>query len=72
MNYPGWRRTLRRELCWLLVLKVAALGLLWWLCFSAAHRTPVDGEAQSQRLALTRAPLLALPPAPSSGENRRD
>ena len=72
MNYPGWRRTLRRELSWLLALKVAALALLWWLCFSPAHRTAVDGQTESRRLALTRAPLLALPPAAASGENRRD
>jgi hypothetical protein len=28
-----WRGQLRRELTWVLVLKVAALALLWWLFF---------------------------------------
>ncbi len=53
MKYPEWRRTLRCELAWLVALKVAALALLWWLFFS--HRTPVDGQAESRQLALTRA-----------------
>ncbi len=72
MNYPEWRRRLRRELSWLLALKVAALALLWWLFFSPAHRTPVDGQAESRRLALTRAAPVAPLLAPSSAENRRD
>ena len=72
MRTSEWRRTLRRELSWLLVLKAAALALLWWLFFSPAHRTPVGTEAESRRLAVTRAALVAAPPAPASGENRRD
>jgi hypothetical protein len=46
----GWRAALRRELASLLVLKVAALALLWWLFFSPEHRTPVDAAATGQRL----------------------
>jgi hypothetical protein len=57
MNYRGWRRSLQRELTWLVALKVAALALLWWLFFS--HRTPVDGQAQSRQLALTGAAVSA-------------
>jgi len=34
MNHPVWRDTLRRELTWLMALKIAALALLWWLFFS--------------------------------------
>src|SRR5437879_3670219 len=44
MNYPEWRRTLRRELSWLMALKGGALARLWWLFFS--HRTPGDGQAE--------------------------
>jgi hypothetical protein len=50
---PGnWRRTLRRHLALLLALKFAALALLWALCFSAAHRAPIDRESAAARLAL--------------------
>ena len=69
MNYPEWRRTLRRELSWLMALKVGALALLWWLFFS--HRTPVDGQAESRQLALTPAAASMAPQAPSA-ETRRD
>jgi len=70
MNYRGWRRTLRRELSWLMALKVGALALLWWLFFS--HRTPVDGQAESRQLALTSGAASMAPQAPSSAETRRD
>ena len=48
----GWRSALRRELTFLLALKIAALALLWWLFFSGAHRTPVDATAAGRRLAV--------------------
>ena len=70
MNYPEWRRTLRRELSWLMALKVGALALLWWLFFS--HRTPVDGQAESRQLALTSGAASMAPQASSSAETRRD
>ena len=70
MNYRGWRRTLRRELSWLMALKVGALALLLWLFFS--HRTPVDGQAESRQLALTSGAASMAPQAPSSAETRRD
>jgi hypothetical protein len=70
MNHPGWRRRLRRELSWLTAFKVGALALLWWLFFS--HRTPVDGQAQSRQLALTRAADIAPTQVSPGVETRRD
>jgi len=70
MNPAGWRRRLRRELSWLTALKVGALGLLWGLFFS--HRAPVDGQAESRRLALTSGAASMAPQAPSSVETRHD
>jgi hypothetical protein len=43
---------LRRDLGWLLAVKFAALGLLWLMFFSAAHRPAVDTSAARQRLAV--------------------
>jgi hypothetical protein len=51
-----YRRNLRHDLAWLLVLKFAALGLLWVLFFSAAHQPAVDASAASRQLAITAAP----------------
>ena len=34
-----------------LLVKFAALALLWVLCFSPAHRTRVDSGAVAQRVA---------------------
>jgi hypothetical protein len=45
-----WRRALGRDLTWLMVVKLAALALLWWLFFSPAHHTPVDGAAAGRQL----------------------
>jgi hypothetical protein len=45
-----WRRRLSRELAGLIVLKLAALALLWCLFFSPAHRTVVDADAAGRRL----------------------
>jgi len=70
MNYPGWRRRLRRELSWLMALKVGALALLWLLFFS--HRTPVDGQAEGRRLALTPAAVGMATQVPPGGASRRD
>jgi hypothetical protein len=46
---------LRRELAWLLGAKFAALGLLWLLFFSGAHRPAIDATAASRQLALAAA-----------------
>jgi len=70
MNHPGWRRTLRRELTWLMTLKIAALALLWWLFFSPAHRSPVDGRAASRRFAVAASTVSAPPPAYAREERR--
>ena len=48
------RHHLRRDLAWLLAVKFAALGLLWLLFFSGAHRSPVDAaerEPAARRIA---------------------
>jgi hypothetical protein len=68
MQHRGWRRTLRRELTWLLALKGAALVLLWWLFFSPPHRVPVDGAAARRQLAVAPAP--AAPAPRTSGAER--
>ena len=69
MNHPGWRRTLRRELAWLMTLKIAALALLWWLFFSPPHHSRVDGEAASRRFAVTPSAVSAPTSNPAgSGE----
>jgi hypothetical protein len=53
---PAWRPGLGRDVSVLLVLKAAALGLLWWLFFSPAHQFPVDAAAASRRLAVKTPP----------------
>ena len=63
---------LRRELAWLTTLKVAALALLWWLFFSAAHHSPVDREAASRRFAVTPSAVIAPTSTPAGRENDRD
>jgi len=45
-----WRRILRRHLTVLLVIKLAALTLLWALFFSPAHRTSVDAATAGRHL----------------------
>ena len=45
------QRALRRHLTLVLLVKFAALALLWLLCFSPAHRTRVDSGAVAQRVA---------------------
>jgi hypothetical protein len=53
-----WRRSLRRELAWILLLKFAALALLWALFFRGGDRSGHDAAALSQRL---RLPAAAQP-----------
>jgi hypothetical protein len=72
MNHPGWRRALRRELTWLMTLKVAALVLLWWLFFSPPHHSAVDGEAASRRFAVTPSAVVTPTSHPAGREHRRD
>jgi hypothetical protein len=45
-------RDLRRDVAWLLAVKFAALGLLWFIFFSPAHQPAVDASVASQRLAV--------------------
>jgi len=47
-----WHRALRRELAWILLLKFAALTLLWLLFFRGADRSGADAAALAQRLKL--------------------
>jgi len=72
MNHPPWRRTLRRELAWLMTLKVAALALLWWLFFSPPHHSPVDGRAASRRFGMMPPAVSAPTASPAGRESRRD
>ena len=48
----AWRTSLGRDVSVLLVLKAAALGLLWWLFFSPAHQVAVDASATRRQLAV--------------------
>ena len=48
----SWRGVLRRELSLLMLGKIAALILLWWLFFSPTHRAPVDAASTGRKLAL--------------------
>ena len=45
-----WRSALRRHLAVLLLMKIAALTLLWALFFSPGHRTAPDAAAMSRHL----------------------
>ena len=55
----GWRAALRRDVSLLLLFKALALGLLWWLFFSPAHRTAVDPASTGRHLALEAPPPRA-------------
>jgi len=59
MAPADWRRTMGRELGWLLAVKFAALVFLWLLFFSPGHRQPVDANATSRRLSIT--PVISAP-----------
>jgi hypothetical protein len=71
-QFAAWRSVLRRHLAWLLLLKFAALALLWALFFSPAHRTPVDGWMTGRQLALGQPAAQAGSGAPTREEGRRD
>jgi len=43
---PMFRQRLLRDLVRLSVVKLAILGLIYALCFSPAHRPPVDPAAR--------------------------
>jgi hypothetical protein len=47
---------MKRELTWILAAKLAALGLLWVLFFSGAHRVAVDAPATSRQLGVAPMP----------------
>ena len=44
-----WRRKIRREVAWFLVVKCVALTLLWWLFFSPLHQRHIDGDVTSRQ-----------------------
>ena len=48
----SWRGVLRRELSLLVLGKVAALLLLWWLFFSPAHRAAADPVTTGRHMGL--------------------
>jgi len=58
-----WRGRLRRDVAVLMMLKIAALALLWALFFSPAARVAVDGAGASRQLGLTQ---RQMPPQPAS------
>ena len=49
---PAWRVALRRQLGWTLLLKLAALFVLWFLFFSPAHRSHVTPDSVSTAIAV--------------------
>ena len=55
-NGAEWRATLRRELALLLLLKLAALALLWLVFFSPHHRQPADAGRTGAHLGLPASP----------------
>jgi hypothetical protein len=57
-----WARALRRELAWILLLKFAALALLWALFFRGADRSGADDASLAQRLKLPPAAQPAVQP----------
>jgi hypothetical protein len=58
----GWHAVLRRELTLWLLLKAAALALLWGLFFSPAHRVAVTAATTSHRFALKSPGAGPVPP----------
>jgi hypothetical protein len=50
------RHAVIRHLGWIVLLKLAALTLLWLTFFSPSHRPRVDAELTSQRLAVEEPP----------------
>jgi hypothetical protein len=54
------------------LLKFAALALIWALFFSPAHRTPVDARTAARQLELGPPATPAPRGAPAREESRRD
>ena len=54
-----WRRSLRREVSWLLVAKLGALLLLWMLFFAPAHRPSADATDVARRLSVVKPDPIA-------------
>jgi len=52
---------MKRELTWILAAKLIALGLLWLLFFSGAHRLAIDPAAAGQHLGLAPLPADSEP-----------
>ena len=67
----AWRGTLRRDLTVWLLVKIAALALLWGLFFSPAHRLAVTAATTGERLALKSPGASALPGAAHPGGKPR-
>lgn len=65
----SWRERLRRDVSWLLALKLGALAVLWVCLFSPSHRCRVDGVATAYRWGLTgSASGQPLPPHAIGGD----
>jgi hypothetical protein len=62
---------MKRELTWILAAKLAALGLLWLLFFSGAHRVAVDAPATSRQLGVAPMPANDAEPDPRSRPQER-
>ncbi len=71
-RFAPWRSVLRRHLAWLLLLKFAALALLWALFFSPAHRTAVDGRMTGRQLGLGQPAAQTESARSAREESRRD
>jgi hypothetical protein len=57
-----WRRATGREVAVAVVVKLAALALLWWLCFSPAHRVAADAGSTGRQLGLEQHAAVAGTP----------
>jgi hypothetical protein len=62
---------MKRELTWILAAKLAALGLLWALFFSGAHRVAIDAPATSRQLGVVPPPESSAEPDPRSRPQER-
>jgi hypothetical protein len=51
-NGEQWRGRLRREVALLVLMKLAALLLLWLVFFSPSHRQPADAARTGAHLGL--------------------
>ncbi len=61
---PRLRRApvLWREISWVMLFKLAALTLLWYLCFGPTHQVNVTPERVQQRM-FAPGPTTPTPPA---------